>query len=130
MRNLFVIKTDEMEFLKRMAEYFKDIPIVDINQVKAEIFERENCGCFGAHIAKMSKIYRDGYFFKIRYYHHIDGEQIFRKYINKKTEKLFIKHGATYLEEDKFENIFSSIPWRKHPYKVLEKVINEIEKGG
>ena len=139
MRNLFVQKKDEMEFLRKLEKYFKDIPQKDILQKKGYIekgrmgVQTDTCGSFTAHISKMLEMPSnwetiEGHYRE--YYCNRLGRMFFRENISEMTEKIFNKH-ATFedmYDGDNFEgDIFSAIEWREHPYKVIKKVIKEVE---
>lgn len=123
-------KEEELRFLKRLERYFKNIPAKDIKQNKPSISRKENCGCFGAHIAKCFDL---RCYLKIEeysnYYWVLEGELMFVNNIRPETNKLFIKYGGgAGVIDNCAQSIFLSYDWRKHPYEVIAKVLNELEK--
>lgn len=119
---------EELEFLKRLAKYFKNVPSKEIDQSRATIYDHNPCGCFGAHIAKSfdKKWFRDPN--PEGYYYFLAGKEIFDCKTIFTTEDLFVKHGASYGIIFGKPTIFSTADWDEHPYEVIKKVINEIEK--
>ena len=120
--------TEELKYLKSLAKYFKRVPQKDINQCMDRIVYKKNCGCFGAHIAKKHKDFITTTICgeTIKVYDYVHGINIFKDRISRKTERLFVKHGA--VSGGTYEGgIFSAAPWLAHPYKVIKKVIGELE---
>lgn len=92
-------KEEELRFLRRLERYFKDIPDGDTRK-------------FGVHIVRLYNLRDLG-----------QARLIFRKYVTRKGEKLFIKHGAP------LSGIFSEDgEWERSPYEVIKGVIEEIDK--
>ena len=123
-------KTKELTFLKKLEKYFKNVPAETIDQKESCIYNciYDNCGCFGAHIAKMeghiSKIQMEQKGIKVYYYE--DGEKIFRNNVSPQVRQLFLKKIRPKSEDD--SQIFSTEDWDEHPYKVITRVIEDLEK--
>ena len=110
----------QLKFFKKLADYFKNVPKEDIDQSKGSIEKGENCGCFGAHIAKMED--RESSDSKGKYFHFKDGIKIFREQnMGEYTQHLLIKNGANF-------EIFGTKDWSYHPYQVITRVIAVYEK--
>ena len=122
-------KKRELTFLKKLEKYFKNVPPETIDQKESCIYNciYDNCGCFGAHIAKMdghiNKIQMEQKGIKVFYYE--DGEKIFRDNLSHKTLKLFLKKVRPKSEDD--SQLFSTEDWSDHPYKVIARVIEDLE---
>ena len=122
-------KKNEMKFLKKLAKYFKNVPPEKIDQKESGIFigYSDSCGCFGAHIAKMEDQINktEMYYRGVPLYDYEDGEKIFRDNLSHKTLKLFLKKVRPKSEDD--SQLFSTEDWSDHPYKVIARVIEDLE---
>ena len=121
-------KTKELTFLKKLADYFVNVPPEKIDQVKSLLAEQSDyCGCFGAHIAKcfdkwdmLSGQATDPYVFWME-----DGEKIWKNNLSYRTRKLFLKKIRP--NSKNYSQLFSTEDWSDHPYKVIIRVIAELE---
>ena len=129
-----VTKESELNFLRKLEDYFKNVPIKEIYQAKFTIVvgDNDSRGCLFAHIAKafkknllISKWNSDD----LTVYCFTDGFDIFNSSLNKKNQKLFGKYAIGLTDMEPID-VFSRYNWKLHPHKVIKKVINEIEKGG
>lgn len=116
------VTRQQLNYLKELREFFKTIPLWQINQTqgKISIHQKKPCGCFGAWITKRWFVPED------EIYHYEDGSKIFEKQmedclsgasnIRKEMEKIA---GVDYL--------FSSSKWDFHPHTVLTRIIEKAE---
>ena len=88
-------KQEEISFLKRLKKYFKNVQQKDIMQNNPTIESDENCGCFGAHIAKLYN-YKEFYhgYSTDYFYDYEKGKDIFHNNTSRDTLDLFIKYGT------------------------------------
>ena len=123
MLRLVMNKKTELEFLKKLADYFENVPKEDIKQNKGRMAGKDdNCGCFGAHIAKMEALDVGGDEY---YYDYEDGLTLFLEMVSFETLDYFIIYGA---KDDEYGTLFCGEDWDEHPHTVLKKVIGELEK--